>query len=136
MKIFCAYAFTGEDLDVVTNRMRRVIDTLNSSGHEAYCNRFDPIVDEIQKTDDVKAIFNRAFEVLDQHDALVAIITSPNKSVGQIMEIGVALSQGKPVYLFEHESAKGSTYLPRLVTETYEWSTETELIEEMKKLGA
>lgn len=134
MKIFCAYAFTGEDLGVLTNRMRLVVDALNSKGHDAYCNRFDPIVDEIQKKNDTKAIFHRAFDVIEENDAVVAIITSPKKSVGQIMEIGVALSQNKPVYLFEHSSAKGSTYLSRLSTKYYEWSTEEELFTVLKEV--
>ena len=134
MKIFCAYAFTGEDLDVVTDRMKLVVDSLNAQGHETYCNRFDPIVDEIQKKDDIEAIFLRAFDLIEEYDVVAAIITSPNKSVGQIKEIGVALSQSKPVYLFEHTSAKGSTYLPRLATKYYEWSTEEDLLMALKEL--
>lgn len=114
--------------------MRLVVDSLNNSGHSAYCNRFDPIVDEIQKKDDISGIFQRAFEVLSEHEAVVAIITSPNKSIGQIMEIGVALSQGKPVYLFEHSSAKGTNYLPRLASKTFEWSNEKELAEAMQQI--
>ena len=135
MKIFCAYAFTGEDIDVVTKRMRLVVDTLNAKGHEAYCNRFDPIVDDIPKTVDINAIFKRAFDVLEQNEALVAIVSSPNKSVGQIMEIGVAMSQGKPVYLFEHTSAKGSTYLPKLATKSYQWETKKDLEEALKNIN-
>lgn len=134
MKIFCAYALTGEDLEMVTNRMKSVVDTLNALGHEAYCNRFDSVVDEIQKRDDIQAIFARAFEVIEQNEAIVAIITSPNKSVGQIMEFGVALSQGKPVYLFEHSSAKGTTYLPRLATKYFEWTTEEDLLRSLKEV--
>ena len=134
MKIFCAYAFTGEDLDVVTNRMKLIVDTLDNNGHKAYCNRFDPIVDEMQAKDDIQAIFRRAFEIIDQHEAVVAIITSPNKSVGQIMEIGVALSKNMPIYLLEHSTAKGSTYLPRLATKTYEWTTEADLPNVLKEI--
>lgn len=134
MKIFCAYAFTGEDLEIVTVRMRLIVDILNDSGHSAYCNRFDPVVNEIQKRDDINAIFQRAFEVLSENEAVAAIITSPNKSIGQIMEIGVALSQNKPVYLFEHSSAKGTNYLPRLATKTFEWSNEDELIAAIKQV--
>ena len=134
MKIFCSYAFTGEDLDVVTNRMKLVVDSLNSQGHEVYCNLFDQVVDEIQKKDDIKGIFRRAFDVIEQHEAVVSIITSSNKSIGQIMEIGVALSQNKPVYLLEHSTAKGSTYLPRLVTKSYEWTTETDLLNALKEI--
>lgn len=52
MKLFCAYAFTGEDLEILTKRMRLVVDTLNASGHEAYCNRFDEVVSKLQAQDD------------------------------------------------------------------------------------
>lgn len=127
MKLFCAYAFTGEDLDLVTKRMRLVIDTLKSNGHSAYCNLFDAAVEKLIETDDIKAIFREAFKNIAASDAIVAIVTSPNRSVGQIMEIGIGLSQGKPVYLFEHGSADGSSYLPRLVDKHFSWSTEAEL---------
>lgn len=134
MKIFCAYAFTGEDLEVVTARMRMVVDTLDSAGHEAYCNRFDPAVDELQEADDIQGIFKRAFQKVGESEALVAIVSSTNKSIGQIMEIGLALSQGKPVYLFENRAAKGSSYLPRLVSQTFEWDNLEDLERELKKI--
>lgn len=128
MKIFCAYAFTGENLDDVTSRMRLVVDTLNKNGHVAYCNRFDEVVDKLQAKDDIKGIFKEAFKNIEKNDAIVAIIASPSRSIGQIMEIGIALSQNKPVYLFEHKSAGGSSYLPRLVDKHFQWETEDELV--------
>lgn len=131
MKLFCAYAFTGEDIIVLTKRMRAVVDTLNANGHDAYCNRFDTVVDKLQEKDDIKSIFNEAFKNIQASEALVAIITSPSRSIGQIMEIGTAMSQGKPVYLFEHSSAEGSSYLPRLVDKYYKWSTTEDLIESL-----
>ena len=134
MKIFCAYAFTGEDVNVLTARMRLVVDTLNASGHTAYCNRFDEIVDELQAKDDIKGIFNEAFKNIEKNEALVAIVTSPSRSIGQIMEIGIALSQNKPVYLFEHQSANGTSYLPRLVDEHYQWNNKFELEQALKSI--
>ncbi len=136
MKLFCAYAFTGEDLDVLTKRMRLIVDTLNEAGHKAYCNRFDTLVDDLQSKDDIKGIFKRAFEVINENEGVVAIITTPNKSVGQIMEIGVAMSQGKPVYLFEHSSAVGSNYLNKLVDKYYTWENEDDLIANLKGIKA
>jgi nucleoside 2-deoxyribosyltransferase len=127
MKIFCTYAYTGEDVSVITVRMRMVVDTLTSQGHEVYCNMFDPATEEIEKRGDFRAIFKNAFEALEKSEEVVAIITSPNRSVGQLIEIGAALSQGKPVHLFEHVSAKDATYLPKLVAEFYEWSTDLDL---------
>lgn len=134
MKIFCAYAFTGEDLEVVTERMKTVVETLNSNGHEAYCNRFDDIVSKLQDQDDIKGIFEEAFKNIEKSEALVAIVTSPSRSIGQIMEIGVAMSQKKPVYLFEHTSAIGSSYLARLVDTSYQWDTLEDLQEALRKI--
>jgi len=129
MKIFCSYAYKDEDSDTVTKRMRLVVDTLNAHSHQAYCNRFDSVVDTLGAKDDIKGIMQEVLNHLEQSEALVAIITSPRRSIGQIMEIGVALSQKKPVYLFEHTSAKGASYLPRLVDTYYQWETEHDLQE-------
>ena len=134
MKLFCAYAFTGEDFDVVTRRMQLVVDALDANGHEAYCNRFDEVVDKLQEQDDVKGIFQEAFKNIEQSEALVAIITSTSRSIGQIMEIGIAMSQSKPVYLFEHRSAEGSSYLPRLADKHFTWETIDDLQQALKRL--
>ncbi len=62
MKLFCAYAFTGEKIEDIDQRMSLVVDTLKSNGHEAYCNRFDKVVDDLQQKDDIKGIFGEAFK--------------------------------------------------------------------------
>lgn len=134
MKLFCSYAFTGEDIDMLTERMRVVVDTLQASGHSAYCNRFDEVVDKLQAQDDIRGIFKVAFKNLAESEALVAIVTSPSRSIGQIMEIGLALSQEKPVYLFEHSSASGSSYLPQLVDQHYAWTTIDDLKKQLEKV--
>jgi len=135
MKLFCAYAYTGEDADIVTERMKLVVDTLNANGHEAYCNRFDPLVNKLQEQDDIKGIFQDAFRNIEESQAMVAIITSPSRSIGQIMEVGIALSQRKPVYLFEHSSAAGSSYLPKLVDKYFEWNTPDDLQNTLKQIA-
>jgi hypothetical protein len=134
MKLFCAYAFTGEDVDVMTARMKMVVDVLKGNGHDAYCNIFDPIVEKLQEEDDIKGIIQEAFKNIEESEAVVAVITSPSRSIGQIMEIGIALSQKKPVYLYEHSSAKDTSYLPRLVDKYYMWNTLEDLNEALKQL--
>lgn len=134
MKIFCAYAYTGEDIEEVRKRMRLVVDTLNANGYEAYCNIFDEAVDALQAEDDIKGIFQEAFKNVERNEAMAAIVASPNKSIGQIMEIGIALSQGKPVFLFEHASAKGSSYLPRLVDKHFQWESLDDLAAALAKI--
>lgn len=134
MKYFCSYAFTGQDLTSTVKRARLVVDTLGRGEHEVYCDRFDPVVEELEKNDDKKAIFRRALDALRESDTVVAVVASPHKSVGQLIEVGAALDQIKPIYLLEHVSAKGSSYLPEIVTKTFEWDTLDDLIAALGKI--
>lgn len=127
MKIFCSYAFTGEDIEKVTTRMRGVVGALQNRGFDVYCDRFDAELKVAQNTNDVRAIFHKAFNELADSDAVVAVVASPRKSVGQLMEIGAACSQGIPLYLFEHSSASRSTYLPDLADKVIIWSNDDDL---------
>jgi len=134
MKLFCAYAFTGEDISVVTERMRLVVDTLTAQGHDVYCNRFDTSIEALQKREDYKGIFRVAFTHLAESEAVVAIVSSANRSVGQIMEIGAALNLQKPLFVFEHSSAADSSYIPRLANRHYSWGTLAELASQLQKI--
>jgi hypothetical protein len=127
MKIFCSYAYTGKDADSVNKLMRLVVETLEASGHAVYCARFEESMARHHANNDMKGIFDDAFKHLATSDVMAAIITSPDRSVGQLMEIGAALSQNKPVYLFEHKSSAGSTYLPKLAAKHFQWETEADL---------
>ena len=103
------------------------VDVLNGNGHITYCNLFDPVFDKLIEQNNVKALFQQALDALLDSEVIIAIVSSPKRSVGQIMEVGIALSRDKPFHLFENTNAKDSTYLPKLATETYEWTTEIEL---------
>jgi len=128
MKLFCSYAFTGENLQSVTDRMRLVVDQLNEAGHDAYCPLFDAHKDEMQANNDIKGIFSYAFRRIHENEGVVAIITSDRRSEGQLMEIGAALSQNKPVYLFVHDSAKDApSHLRVLATQAFTWADDREL---------
>lgn len=128
MKIFCTNAFTGEDFDTVSRRMKAVVNALNNAGHEAYCPIFDSHKIELQAKNDTRAIFNYAFTNIANSDAMVAIITSDRKSEGQLMEAGAALAANKPLFAFIHQSAAQSpTHLTKLAEKTFIWSTDQEL---------
>ena len=127
MNIFCSYAFTGEDTETINKRMHLVVGALTAQGHNTYCNLFDPVITQLYANDDIKGILEDDFRRVLESDCIVAIITSPRRSVGQLMEIGLALGQKKSVHLFEHTSAKGSTYLPRLVDTYVTWDSEDDL---------
>lgn len=134
MKLFCAYAFTGHDVDVVTKLMQLVVDTLSTEGHEVYCERFDSIATDMGDRGDMKALFTRVFDFIAKTDAVVVVVASPSRSVGQLMEIGVALRLKKPIYLFEHDSAKDSSYLSSLADKSFVWSSDKELARQLKNV--
>lgn len=132
MKLFCSNAFTGENFEKVSKRMKLVVDALDKAGHEAYCPMFDQHKIELQKVNNTKAIFNYAFQNINKNEGMVAIVSSSRKSEGQLMEIGATLSQNKPIYLFIHESAKDSpSHLSKLATRTFVWSDENDLMKQL-----
>jgi nucleoside 2-deoxyribosyltransferase len=134
MKIFCSYAFTGEDETAVRELMKMVVETLHSSGHEVYCDLYDEHACELMERNEVKEILLDAFYHLSECDLVVAIVTSPRRSIGQIMELGVALNSGKLIYLFEHVSSRSTTYLGRVSDAQYEWNATGELSSQLRKI--
>lgn len=135
MNLFCANAFTGEDFDTVSKRMQLVVDTLNATGHNAYCPIFDPHKIELQERRATKEIFEYAFQNIAKSDGLVAIITSDKKSEGMLMEFGAALVVHKPLYLFIHESAESiPSHVPKLATQVFTWSSDQDLKNQLETI--
>lgn len=135
MKLFCSYAFTGEDFDAVQKRMKLVVEAVNESGHEAYCPIFDPHKIALQEKSDTKAIFEYAFQNIERCDGMVVIITSGRKSEGQLMEIGATLAAKKPLFVFVHKSAAGApSHLSKLATKMFDWTTDENLKFLLQKL--
>ena len=135
MKLFCSYAYTGEDVEAVTHRMQMVVETLQANDHEVYCPLFDESVAPYQAVNDVRSIFKHAFEGIHRQDAVVVIIASERRSEGQLIEIGAALSQDKPVYLRQHNTAVDKSYVPKLLSQTYTWETSEDLKNQVAKIG-
>lgn len=125
MKIFCSYAFTDDNPVDVEKRMRIVANALKAGGHTPYCH----LLDRTAEKQNIRLIFAQALQELHNSDAVVAIVTSPNRSIGQLVEIGAALSRNIPIYLYEHMSATNTTYLPELVDKHYTWNTLDDLAE-------
>ena len=121
MNIFCSYAFTGEEESEVTKRMEVTVKALTEAGHRAYCPLFDPEKKNIQG-EPIKGIFDYVLPRIAESDALLVVVPSPRRSEGQLIEVGAALMQKLPVYLFQHSSAAAvPSHLPKLATKTYVW---------------
>lgn len=129
MKIFCSFAQTGEDEAVVLRRMTRVVDMLKSQNHDVYCILFD---DKREAKSPNGDLLKHALAHINDYDAVLAIVTSERRSEGMLMELGAALAYGKPIYLLQHTSADGKTYLPEIADKMRLWRTEVELDNAMK----
>ena len=123
-KIFCSYAFTGEDKLKVEARMRRVVDLLEGCGHEVYCNLFDGATESYGSP---RQFLRRAINQMTECDKILAIQTSPRRSEGMLIEIGAAIARDKSILLAQHQSATGKSYLPDLAKRTQTWHSESEL---------
>lgn len=126
MKIFCSYAYTGEDSQILEKRLRLVVDELERFGHDVYCFHFT----SSQRPDTTpKEAIEEALSRLQHYDALFVMVASDRRSEGLLIEVGAALSQGKKIYIAQHASAVGKTYLPDLAEYSYVWSNEAELVQ-------
>ncbi len=123
-KIFCSYAFTGEDKAVVVERMRLITDTFRAAGVEAYCNLFDTKVEGLSGA---KQFMDVALEELEVCDLVFVVMASERRSEGMLIEIGAAYAAGKPIILACHTSADGTTYLNQLAVKTLHWHTNQDL---------
>jgi nucleoside 2-deoxyribosyltransferase len=130
-RVFCSYAYTGENIDEVRARMRAVVDAFRAMGIEAFCDLDDSAV---RPMTDPKEILTHDLAVLKTHDVIFIVMTSDRRSEGMLIEIGAALTDGKPLILARHTSAAGKTYLDKLAAYTFDWTTETELLAGIKNL--
>lgn len=133
MKLFLSYAYTDRDPAEATREATLIVETLQSLGHTVYCDRFDPELKQAQDRGDVKAIFDHLLPKIPTVDRLVVVVSSPARSVGQLIEVGAALSHGITVDLYEHTSAAGTNYLPQLTNSHHAWQNYDELIDTISR---
>ena len=97
-KIFVAYRFTGEDLDILQRNLDQIKRALEARGLEAHCT----IADEqsyraLNLT--VKQILDNALQQLDACDLVFAFVNSASRSEGMLIELGYAFAKSKPIIL-------------------------------------
>lgn len=125
MKICCSYAFTGEDQAQLQHRLERVVEVIEKNGHSVFCYHFS-----VHRTPTIapQDALMEAIQQLKKCDILLAIVTSARKSEGQLMEVGAALSLGKPIVVAQHRSSLDKTYLPGLAEHSFVWNDLDDLI--------
>jgi nucleoside 2-deoxyribosyltransferase len=130
-RIFCSYAFTGEDTNLVGKRMRTIVDVLEKADLDVYCNLEDPESISLKEPHEFIEV---AIRQLKTCDCLFALVTSERRSEGMLVEIGAALALGKPIILGQHESAVGTSYVPALASYSFVWKDDEELLATLSKI--
>jgi nucleoside 2-deoxyribosyltransferase len=130
-KVFCSYAFTGEEPKNVRGRLQIIADTFNSAGVNYYINLFDTKWREDSKP---KECLDIALQEMETSDFVLVIMASERRSEGMLVEIGAAYASGKKIILALHNSANGKTYLDQLAIKTVDWRTNEDLVRIIKEL--
>lgn len=131
MQLFLSYAYTDRNPDEATREATLIVETLQSLGHIVYCDRFDPTLLTAQQSGDVKIIFDHLLPKIPTMDRLIVIISSSHRSIGQLIEVGAALSHGIIVDLYEAQQAEGSSYLGKLASTHHIWSDYDDLVAQL-----
>jgi len=134
MKIYLAYRFTGEDPIVLRADMDRISKALINLGHEIYCS-FDREQYFIDNNFTGKQIVGYSLDKMNDCDAVLAYIKSPEKSEGLLIEMGYAIAKNKGIYLLTGNGVK-TTYLYQIAKNHVAFSATSEITQKIKELFA
>jgi hypothetical protein len=130
-KYFVAYRFSGEDPQVLEERMRLVVDALIVAGIDAYCNIFDQHEYEANNVSP-KEIMAKAFAKIDESDGLFALVASNDRSEGQLIEVGYATARQKHIIVAAQADVK--TYVDAMADVSLRWNDLTDLKQQLERI--
>ncbi len=134
MKVFCSYAFTGEDKAVLGKRLSILRDFFEQQGIAYYMNIFAPHYEKLVGQNAAAGDYVRAaIEAMKSCDTVLVLQASERRSEGVLIEIGAALAAGKKIVLAQHESSVGQTYLPTVANTTFVWRDDSELLQQVRE---
>ena len=130
MKVFCSYAFTGEDETLLRERMTGLRNLFQELSIDYYINLFLPEWQAMMARSATGGEFVRAaIKEMELCDTVLVIVSSDRRSEGMLMEVGAAVAMGKNIVLAQHTSAQGKSYLQTVAACTYTWETDRELLQ-------
>src|SRR3989344_7019306 len=98
MKVFISYRFTGEDPSKLKELIEKIDSTLKEHQHKPLTTFWDKERFE-RDNSSMKEIMQTALEYIDKSDTYLAIVKSPEKSEGMLIEYGYAVSKRKKIIL-------------------------------------
>ena len=117
MGFFVAYRHTGADPDYLNELLTTVRDAFSDGGHEIYCTFFD--TENVRnKGLTPRKTMEHAFFRIEEIGKLFVLIDGPEKSDGQIMEVGFCLAKGIPFVVAKRNSVN-NTYIDQMTDNSF-----------------
>jgi nucleoside 2-deoxyribosyltransferase len=133
MKIFIAYKFSGEgNKDTLKLTLGKISNALESSKHKTFIHLRD-IENWEEKGLSSKDIISRALNELKKCDAILALVMSPEKSEGLLLEVGFAKALNKKIFLAVKKNAN-TIFLREIADDIFEFDDIEEITDEIKKI--
>jgi tRNA A37 threonylcarbamoyladenosine dehydratase len=133
IKGFISYRFTGEKIDVLEKTLAPIQNKLKEVGIDAYCNFFDK--DLLVRSKNFKQqdyVFDAYKTINNGVNLIFVLITSDNKSEGQILEFGYSIAKNIPIVVAIKEGVAG-TYLPGMANLVIQYKDINDLLEKISE---
>ncbi len=131
MGYFVGYRFTGAEPAYLDKLLPLVRDTFAEEGVETYCTYFDE--SSFQKENlDQRQIMDHAFLKINEVGGLFVLIDGPEKSEGQLIEVGYCVAKGLPIVVAKRRSVE-NTYVHKMADTSFEYDTLEELAQKIKE---
>jgi nucleoside 2-deoxyribosyltransferase len=116
MGYFVAYRHTGADPEYLEELMPVVRDALQESD-EVYCTYFDEAHFKSSGLTP-RQIMDHAFQKIEELGGLFVLIDGPDKSDGQIMEVGYCIAKAIPFIVAKRNSVT-NTYIDQMTDNSF-----------------
>ncbi|MDR3559162.1 MAG: nucleoside 2-deoxyribosyltransferase [Candidatus Pacebacteria bacterium] len=127
MNIFIAYRFSGSDKRELRNLLEKVSESIEKYGHSTFIHFRD--VENWKEIElEPGKVLERVFLEIGKSDAVLALVTSTEKSEGMLLEVGCAKGKGKKLILAIKVGAE-APLLKKLADVVVEFDTVERLVE-------
>lgn len=127
------YRFTGENFAELEKICNQIISAIENAGYDCFCSISK---EEYYKKNNFtrKQIYLDLISETDNSDAVLAVVTSNEKSEGMLVETGYAFAKGKRIILAIKKGVH-SEMIEYMAEKIIEFDTIEELCKKLSKLN-
>ena len=116
MKVYIAYKFSGNDLEKLKSNLIEFDKVIKKLKHHSFIF-FRDVQNWVKGNSSAKSIITEAFENIKKCDVILAIIESPEKSEGMLLECGYGKALGKKIIVAS--KPEGRAFLLKAMADTF-----------------